>query len=138
MSIGIQLRKVLEDNGYVSKKTKIGSVWTMEHRKYMTVNYHNNGTVSFNYLGKYMRDTVKKSHGTIIGIAPVEKEQLYRKALSRLSFYDTIKDHIHFSLRAGGGDYVLFSGEVGLDVLAEVLHFIVSDCGGSYRPSASP
>ena len=86
MSVEIELKKLLLDNGFVTKKTKKGSEWTLTHEKYLVVNYHTSSRdISFNYLGKYMRDDVIKTHGTIIGLQPEKKERLYRKALSNLS-----------------------------------------------------
>ncbi|MBV5340268.1 MAG: hypothetical protein J0665_12045 [Deltaproteobacteria bacterium] len=129
MSIENALKKMLEDKGFMPKKTKIGSVWTYDHIKYMPVNFHENGYISFNYLAKYMRDEVKNTHGTIIGISKSEKEQLYRKALSLLGFYESIKNKIKFSLREKGSDYVPISEEVGIDILSKILQFITVDCG---------
>jgi hypothetical protein len=123
------LKKMLEDKGFMPKKTKIGSAWTYDHIKYMPVNFHENGYISFNYLAKYMRDEVKKTHGTIIGISKAEKEQLYREALSLLGFYESIKNNIKFSLREKGSDYVPISEEVGIDILSKILQFITADCG---------
>ena len=128
MSVENSLKKMLEEKGFKPKKTKIGSIWTYDHIKYMPVNYHENGYISFNYLAKYMRDEVKKTR-TIIGLSKVEKEQLYRKALSLLGFYESIKNNIKFSLREKGGDYVPISDKVGLDILSEILKFITTDSG---------
>jgi len=129
MRVENALKKMLEEKGFKPKKTKIGSVWTYDHIKYMPVNYHENGYISFNYLAKYMRDGVKKTHGTIIGLSKTEKEQLYRKALSQLGFYESIKNNIKFSLREKGSDYVPISDEVGIDVLSKILQFITTDSG---------
>lgn len=129
MSVENALKKMLEEKGYKPKKTKIGSVWTYDHIKYMIVNYHNDDTISFNDLAKYMRDEVKKTHRAIIGLKPEEKEQLYRKALSSLEFYEKIKNNLQFSLREKGSDYVHISQKVGIDVLGEVLQFITADSG---------
>ena len=136
MSVEIELKKLLLDNGFVTKKTKKGSEWTLTHEKYLVVNYHTGSRdISFNYLGKYMRDDVIKTHGTIIGLQPEKKERLSRKALSNLHFYEKIKDHLKFSLRSKGGDYVSISDAAGMEVFSEVVKFIISDSGGDYQYS---
>jgi hypothetical protein len=98
----------------------------------MTVNFHDNGTISFNYLGKYMREAVKKNLGSILDLTPEEKKQLYTKELAKLSFFTAIAPSVKFSLRAKGGDYMNFSEKVGMDVLREVVRYIVTDAGGKY------
>jgi len=140
MSIEIEFRKMLEEKGFKSKKTKIGSIFTYDHPEYKPVNYHvNSRTISFNYLGKYMRDEVRETHGTLIGIEPAEKERLYRKALSKLDLFKNIEHHISFSLRASGNDYVGISDIVGINILDDILRFITGDATsvpeGTERPA---
>lgn len=132
MSTEITLENLLSANGFYKKKTKIGSAWTYEHAVYMTVNYHNNNTICFNYLGKHMRDKVKKDRSTILDLSPIEKESLYRKALSSLPFHKKIENYISFSLRAKGGDYLIISHNVGINALKEIVKFIVTESGGNY------
>jgi hypothetical protein len=132
MSVETALKELLLANGYNHKKTKIRSTWTLEHLQYMTVNFHDNGTISFNYLGKYMREAVKKNLGSILDLTPEEKKQLYTKELAKLSFFTAIAPSVKFSLRAKGGDYMNFSEKVGMDVLREVVRYIVTDAGGKY------
>lgn len=132
MTIESELKELLYNNSFFVKKTKIGSVWTYEHKLYMTVNYHNSGTVSFNYLGKYMRDNVKKERGTILDLTPSDKKYLYRKELSRLPFYKDIEHNLKFSLRAKGGDYVSISEKVRMNVFKEIVKFIITDSGGKF------
>lgn len=140
MIIEDELKKLLEINGFEPKKTKGGSIWTYNHEKYMVVNFHLSRTVSFNYLGKYMRDEVKKMHGSLIGLSPAKKEELYRKALSKLDFYKNInnENYISFSLRAKeGGDYVGILDKVGMEVFEQILNFILNDSKKKYRSQAT-
>jgi predicted RNA binding protein YcfA (HicA-like mRNA interferase family) len=132
MSVEKEFKDLLLANGYFHRKTKIGSAWTLEHKQYMIINFHNNGTISFNYLGKYMRDAVKKQRGTILDLRKQDKERLYTNELSKLPFFKAIEHSIKFSLRAKGGDYMNFSEKVGMNVLREVVKYIVTDAGGKF------
>jgi predicted RNA binding protein YcfA (HicA-like mRNA interferase family) len=134
MSIENELMILLIKNGFYKKKTKIGSAWTYDHNIYRTVNYHNNDTVSFNYLGKYMRDKVKEKRGTILDLTPAEKKNLYIRELSDLPFFKKIGNLITFSLRAKGGDYLIISHKVGMDVFQEIVKYIVEDSGHHFEP----
>jgi predicted RNA binding protein YcfA (HicA-like mRNA interferase family) len=133
MSIEIELKNLIEKNGFYKKKTKIGSAWTYDHKIYRTVNYHHNDTVSFNYLGKYMRDKVKEKRGTILDLSPEDKKILYRKELSNLPFFKKIENFFTFSLRARGGDYLIISHKVGISVYREIIKFIVEESGNAFE-----
>jgi|GEM_PF-6428287 len=132
MSTENKLMTLVSENGFYKKKTKKGSIWTYDHKIYRTVNYHSNDTVSFNYLGKYMRDRVKEKRGTILDLSPSEKEVLYKYELSSLPFFKKIENFITFSLRAKGGDYLIISHKVGIDTFKEIVRYIVEESGDQF------
>lgn len=125
MTIEKELKNLLIDKGFELKKTKISSVWTLDHCTYKAVTFHNNGTVSFGYLGKYMRDTVTADLGTLLNLEASDKKDLYRKMLLKLPFYKNIEKNITFSLGGKGDDSVHISENVGMDVFNEIVKFIV-------------
>jgi len=116
---------MLEANGFTHKKTKGGSIFTYDHPEYRVVNLHNNSTVCFNYLKKYMLNEVKKNVGSITNLSQAEKKQYFMKALSKLPFYNSIRHTTTFS----SGDYVSVSTNVGITILGEILQFIIDDAG---------
>ena len=68
MTIEKELKNLLIDKGFELKKTKKSSLWTLDHRVHSGVNFHNNGTVSFGFLEKYMRDKVTAELGTLLNV----------------------------------------------------------------------
>ena len=82
-----------------------------------------------------MRDEVKKIRGRITDLDNHQKDKLYRKALSNLPYYDDIKDHIKFSFRKSGGDFVGVSVDVGINILSNILHSIIN---GDYASQTLP
>lgn len=130
MSIEVGLKKMLFQNGYVPKATKIGSIWTLEKKdqKCSVVNYHNNDTVAFNYLANFMRELVKKKYPTVLQMGRSEQDRIWHKALSSLPFYEKIKNAVSFKWSAKkGNEYLSISSQVGLDVFKDVVHFIGND-----------
>lgn len=95
------LEKKLVANGFVQKKTNIGSIWTYKHPDYKrsTVNYHNNGTVCFNYLSKY------------------------KDNIDSLPFYNEIQPRPELNTKG----YLIIPKEVGMDVFDKILDFIAQD-----------
>jgi predicted short-subunit dehydrogenase-like oxidoreductase (DUF2520 family) len=127
MTIEKELKNLLIDKGFELKKTKKSSLWTLDHRVHSVVNFYNNGTVSFGFLEKYMRDKVAAELGTILNVKVSDKKDLYRNVLSQLPFYKSIEKNITFSSGEKGGDSVHISENVGMDVFNEIVKFIVSD-----------
>jgi predicted RNA binding protein YcfA (HicA-like mRNA interferase family) len=107
MSIEIELKKMLEENGWQKKETKGGSFWTYEHKIFKVVNHHNDGSICFNYLQKYVKN----------------------KTLSSLPFYSKIANITKINKK----NYAIISKEVEIDVLNEIVEFIISDSGAGKR-----
>lgn len=134
MSVETELRDLLSANGFTMKKTKMDAVWTMEHPGYKTVNFLKNGLISFNYLGRHMRDLARKRYGSLLGFTRDERERMYREQLATLPFFGRIEPTLKFTIRMKNehSDYMRFSENVGMDVFRQVVKFIVSDAGGVY------
>lgn len=138
MSVEIELEKLLKNNGYISKKTKGGSIWTLyTGQRGSEVNYHDNDTVAFNYLSKHMRDMMKEHNNNIIGLKFDEQMTLFHNVLSSFPFYNKIKNHIPRPKwsSAQGIEYFSISSKVGMDVFREIASFIVSDGDDNFKQS---
>ena len=131
MSIENELKKILEDRGFKQKTkgglpfTKNGSIWTYNHPKYKVVNYHNNGTICFNYIKKYMENIAREMQGTKKELSVKDNEYLYTKSISTLPFHERIKNHISL----GKNGYMVISEKVGINILGEIVQFIITDAG---------
>jgi hypothetical protein len=142
MGVEIQLKKLLQENGYIPKTrkdgstwTKGGSVWTLWRGQRGTeVNYHDKDTVSFNYLSTYMRETFKQ-HGDFSNLNHSEQDKVFDEFLSKLPFYDKIKNHIPHKKRSQnkGIEYFSISSQAGMNVFKEIVDFIVSEKSINYE-----
>lgn len=149
MGIGEALKKMLEAAGYKDKGKEPAkhSLWTLDHKQYMIVNYHKSNneelennrrarTVSFNYLGKYMRDEAFKINKHIMSFPNEEQKRIYRKVLSQLEFFDKIGGNFRINnSRKNGTHYIHIAEDVGLDIFAQILEFIIEDSG---KENSSP
>jgi hypothetical protein len=82
-----------------------------------------------------MRDMLKKHHTDATGLNRDEQMKLFHEVLSSLPFYMKIKNFIptpKWSIEKGI-EYFSISSRVGIDVLKEVVEFILSDSGNSSR-----
>lgn len=127
MSIEFSLKEMLELNGFKRKTTNTSFIFTYDHHLYGIVNYHN-GYVWFNNLSKYMRNEVKKTYGKHMSLPQEDRKKFYINALSKLNFYKYIKDNIKIDPKKinGGTDYVGISENVGIEILGEIVKFIIN------------
>lgn len=129
MNVEIELKKLLENNGYISKKTKGGSIWTLHTgQRGSVVNFHNDGTVAFNFLSKHVRNAMKERERNVANLKFDEQITLFYNVISELPFYEKIKNHIPRPKlsQKNGIEYFSISSKVGIDVFREIVSFIVS------------
>lgn len=138
MNVEIELKKLLENNGYISKKTKDGSLWTLHTgQRGSVVNFHNDGTVAFNFLSKHVRNAMKEREHNVANLKFDEQIIFFHNILSELPFYGKIKNYIPRPKlsQKNGIEYFSISSKVGMDVFREIVNFIVS--GGCDIPKQS-
>ena len=138
MGVEVDLKKMLESNGYVSKKTKSGSVWTLHTgQRGSVVNFHNDGTVAFNYLSKHVRNVMEEQNHNVKNMKFDEQMTLFCNVISGLPFYNKIKNHIPRPKlsQKNGIEYFSISSKVGMDVFREIVSFIVSGEGQNFKKS---